>query len=101
MSNDPTIASAVDARRAHVEALLTTYPDVTPEEQALLITWFRRQASAMDVALVASNPAAERGYRQFRADHIDGFTLKDIGRALVFSGVVAALVLLAISGAPV
>lgn len=101
MSNSSTIASAVDARRAHVEALLTAYPDVTPEEHALLITWFKREASALDVALVASNTAAERGYRQFRAEHVDRFTVKEMVRALVFAAVLAALVLLAVAGAPV
>ncbi|HQS97227.1 MAG: hypothetical protein B7X90_17050 [Novosphingobium sp. 17-62-19] len=101
MSKSSTIASAVDARRAHVEALLAAYPDVTPDEHALLITWFKREASALDVALVASNPAAERGYRKFRAEHVDRFTVKDMVRALVFAAVVAALVLLAVAGAPV
>lgn len=101
MANSSTIAAAVDARRAHVEALLTAYPDVTPEEHALLINWFKREASALDVALVASNPAAQRGYRKFRAEHVDRFTAKDMVRALVFVAVVAGLVLVTVAGAPV
>lgn len=94
MSNTSTIASAVDARRAHVEALLSAYPDVTPEERDLIVRWFRSEASALDVALVASNPAAERGYRRFRSEHVDRFTFKDMGYALAFAAIVAAAVLL-------
>ncbi|WP_143004828.1 hypothetical protein [Novosphingobium aromaticivorans] len=87
-------ASAADARRAHVEALLSAYPDVTPEERELLVNWFRKDATALDVALVASNPAAERGYRRFRAQHVDRFTLKDMGRALAFAAAIAVCILL-------
>lgn len=93
MSNTYT-ASAADARRAHAEALLSAYPDVTPQERDLLVGWFRNDASALDVALVASNPAAERGYRRFREEHIDRFTAKDMGRALAFAAVIALAVLL-------
>lgn len=71
MMSNSLAASAADARRAHVEALLSAYPDVTPEERELLVNWFRKDATALDVALVASNPAAERGYRRFRAQHVD------------------------------
>lgn len=89
-----TLASAVDARRAHVEALLGAYPDVTPQECEIIVNWFRNDASALDVALVASNPAAERGYRRFRAEHIDRFTPKDMAKALGFALIVAMAVLL-------
>lgn len=94
MSNTSTIAKAVDARRAHVEALLAAYPDVTPEERQLMVNWFRSEASALDVALVASNPAAERGYRLFRSENVDKFTVKDMGYALLFAAIIAAAVLL-------
>ena len=87
-------ASAADARRAHVEALLSAYPDVTSEERSLVVKWFRNDATALDVALIASNPAAERGYRQFRAEHIDKFTPRDMVRALGWALVVAVAVLL-------
>lgn len=94
MSNTSTLASAADARRAHVEALLAAYPDVTPEERQLMVNWFRSEASALDVALVASNPAAERGYRHFRSENVDKFTVKDMGYALLFAVIIAAIVLL-------
>lgn len=86
--------SAADARRAHVEALLSAYPDVTSEERSLVVNWFRNEATALDVALVASNPEAERGYRQFRAEHVDKFTPRDMVRALGFALVIAVAVLL-------
>ncbi|WP_225207496.1 hypothetical protein [Novosphingobium huizhouense] len=85
-------ASAVAlARRAHVEALLAAYPDVTPAEHALLLGWFRKEASALDIGMVASNPDIARGYRLFRENHVDRFTLADLGKALAFAGVVVAL----------
>lgn len=87
-------AHAADARRAHVEALLSAYPDVTPEEHGLIVNWFRRDATALDVALVASNPAAERGYRAFRAEHVDRFTPKDMVRALAIAAAIGLVVLL-------
>ncbi len=89
-----TTTPAVDARRAHVEALLSAYPDVTPDEHGLIVNWFRKDATALDVALVASNPQAERGYRAFRAAHIDKFTVKDMGRALAITVAIALVVLL-------
>ena len=79
---------------AHVEALLAAYPDVTPDERQLMVNWFRSEASALDVALVASNPAAERGYRLFRSENVDKFTVKDMGYALLFAAIIAAAVLL-------
>lgn len=94
MANTSTTASAVDARRAHVEALLSAYPDVNVEERQLLVNWFRSEASALDVALVASNPAAERGYRRFRSEHVDRFSVRDMIWALAFSAIVAAVVML-------
>lgn len=94
MSNTSTMAPAVDARRAHVEALLTAYPDVTPEERQLMVNWFRSEASALDVALVASNPAAERGYRRFRSENVDRFTIRDMVYALGFAAIIAVAVLL-------
>ncbi|MCW1382038.1 hypothetical protein OLX02_04310 [Novosphingobium sp. KCTC 2891] len=79
------------ARRAHVEALLAAYPDVTPPEHGILLQWFRKEASALDVAMMASNPEIARGYRRFREEHIDRFTLADVGKALAFASVVVLL----------
>lgn len=73
------------ARRAHVEALLAAYPDVTPPEHELLVNWFRKEASSLDVGMIASNPDIARGYRLFRQQHVDRFTLADLGKGLAFA----------------
>ncbi len=75
------------ARRAHVAALLAAYPDVTADEHALLVHWFKREASSLDVALIASEPNIARGYARFRGEHIDRFTLADVAKGL--AGLVA------------
>jgi hypothetical protein len=82
------------ARRTHIETLLGSYPDVTPDEVALLQRWFRTQASALDVATVACNERITDGYRQFRRDHIDRFTLTDIAKGLVGLAVMVLCVVL-------
>lgn len=80
------------ARRAHVEALLSAYPDVTPEERGLLVRYFRREANALDIGMLASNAAIARGYGLFRGEHIDRFTWADVAKGV--GG--AALIVLAV-----
>jgi hypothetical protein len=74
---------ATAARRAHVEALLAAYPDVTPEERSLLVRYFKRDANALDVGLIASNADITDGYRRFRDDHLDRFTARDLVKGIV------------------
>ncbi len=88
---DPNPSAMALARRAHVEALLAAYPDVTPPEHELLVNWFRKEASSLDVGMVASNPEIARGYRLFREQHVDRFTLADVGKGVGFACVVVAL----------
>ncbi|WP_226019074.1 hypothetical protein [Novosphingobium sp. FKTRR1] len=82
------------ARRSHVESLLGAYPDVTPDELALLQRWFRSQASALDVAMVACNEQISAGYRQFRRDHIDRFTWSDVAKGFAGAAVLVLCVVL-------
>jgi len=70
------------ARRAHVEALLAAYPDVTPDERGLLTRYFKREANALDVGLIASNTDIAAGYRRFRDDHLDRFTAGDVAKGV-------------------
>jgi hypothetical protein len=85
-------------RRAHAERLLARYPRLAPGELDELLEWYRREASAMDVALIASDDRIRGRYRAFREDHIDGFSVKEklasvllaVG-ALGFIGAVALL----------
>lgn len=90
--NSTTSGAAVD-RRAEIEATLAHYPHLSEEHLAMLIRWFRKEASSLDVATIASNEAIAESYRRFRADHIDPITGRDVFRALAVVAVVAALVL--------
>jgi len=87
------------SRRAHIEAMLADYPDVSKEQLDELLAWFNREASSLDVGMVASNEAISRGYRLFRAEHIDRFRARDLGYAALFvtmvCGVVAMIAYLA------
>ena len=59
------------ARRAEIERALARYPHLTAEGLAELTDYFERDASALDVGLIASNPAIADRYREFRATHVD------------------------------
>lgn len=85
---------AREARRAHIEALLGDYPRISDAEIELLKNWFRRQASALDVAQVASNADIAIQYRAFRAEHIDRIGARDMGKAAI----AVALVVICIVG---
>ncbi|MFA7601406.1 MAG: hypothetical protein WCY29_00235 [Novosphingobium sp.] len=79
------------ARRAVIEAALAEYPDLTSETLADVIAWFRKEASAYDVAMVASNAAIAERYRRFRADHIDRLTIKDLMKGVAFAAAIAVI----------
>lgn len=77
------------ARRAHVEALLADYPALSEQEIALVKHWFDRQASALDVAQLATVPEIASQYRAFKAEHVDRLRAGDWLRAAVFAMIVA------------
>lgn len=83
-------------RRAQIERTLADYPDLGEDSLGELIAWFRKEASALDVAMVASNPEIAESYRRFRADHIDRLTGNDILRGILFAVAIGAIVLLII-----
>jgi hypothetical protein len=83
------------ARRAHVEALLVAYPDVTPEEHGMLVRYFKREANALDVGMIASNESIARGYARFRHDHLDRFTWADLAKGIVGTAIVVLCIGLA------
>lgn len=93
MSQATTDAVGID-RRADIEAALAQYPHISEDRLDQLIAWFRKEASAHDVALVASNAAIAEPYRRFRADHIDPLTSMDIVRAVLFATAVGLLIVL-------
>ena len=87
------------SRRARIEGMLADYPDISKEQLEELLVWFNKEASSLDVGMVASNEAISRGYRLFRAEHIDRFRRRDVGHAALFvatiGGVLAAIAYLA------
>lgn len=92
VSQEGAVDGAV--RRARIEAMLANYPDVSADQLSELRHWFDREASAFDVAMVASNESINHGYRQFKAEHIDRFTMKEIVRALLIVAATVGLVAL-------
>jgi len=86
------VAAPAD-RFDHAEALLARYPNLTDPELGDLKHWFRREASAFDVASLASKETLAEPYRLFRAQHVDRFKAKD---AIILVGglsfVIAAII---------
>lgn len=91
-----TIQTGADGadRRAQIERTLADYPNLSGERLDDLIAWFDKEATALDVATIASNPAIVEPYRRFRADHVDPMTGKDILRGALFAAVIALVVVL-------
>lgn len=80
-------------KRALLEAVLAAYPEVSKEETAVLIHWFRREASALDVGLIASDPSLAPAYRQLKEDHLDRLSGADLVRAFVAFSLLGAIVM--------
>ena len=80
-------------RRLRIERLLARYPALAEAEQDELLHWFEREASALDVALVASGPRAGPGYQRFKAERIDRLGTKDVIRAVGFLSAFGAAIL--------
>lgn len=88
MNNE--VLSSPGNRGEEVRALLARYPDLSSTEVADLKRWFRKEASALDVALLATETELAGQYRQFRRDHIDRFELRDLVNAAIFAAMIAA-----------
>ncbi|MFC0204550.1 hypothetical protein [Novosphingobium soli] len=82
--------------RAHAAALMARYPHLTDTELDSLTHWFRREASALDVGLLASDPAVAAQYRAYSKAHRDRLTARDLLLgALLLALAAAAIALLA------
>lgn len=80
---------AQDLDRAHIERMLARYPEIDAGELATLKKWFSKDATAHDVALVASNESIHAQYKRFRQEHVDRFSPRDIVTALILLAVAA------------
>lgn len=80
--------------RTQVESALAEYPDLSGERLDALVNWFRKEASALDVAMIASNERIADRYRRFREDHIDRLRPRDAIRAIVFAAAISAVIAL-------
>jgi len=98
MTTNKEGAHADAERFAQVSALIGRYPDLSDEEVALLKSWFMREASAYDVAMLASKEEIRTGYTSFRKDHVDRLGGKDILIAVaVLVAVLGCLALIALA----
>lgn len=79
-------------RRLRMECLMVRYPDLEPSELAELTRWYRREASAMDVALLASSDVAGAGFARFARDHIAPFNWREKIVATALSAGVLGLI---------
>ena len=73
----------------HVEAVLRRYPEIEKHELADLKHWFGKEASAFEVASLASKDHLKAPYAQFKTEHLDRLGMREIA----FTVLVAASVL--------
>lgn len=81
-------------RRAYIERALANYPDIDADRVKDVLHWFNKEASSLDVALLASNQAVAEAYRSFRADHIDPLDRSDMMRGIAIATAIAAIIAL-------
>ncbi len=81
---------------ARAEAALAQYPHLDAQTLDELVRWFRKEASALDVGMIASNPELDAQYQQFKRDHLGKFGAADLVPAAVIAGVAAGAIALII-----
>ncbi len=65
-------------RRERIITLLEQYPRLGSDELAELLRWFRKEASALDVGLIASDHRVAAQYEGLKQDHLDRTTGGDV-----------------------
>ncbi|OCC25187.1 hypothetical protein MB02_00375 [Croceicoccus estronivorus] len=55
--------------RAIAEAIIIRYPKISDDELKAVLHYLKKEATAMDNALIASNPELTEPYRQLSHDH--------------------------------
>ncbi len=95
MTTDENGRPAGAERLARMSALLQRYPDVSHHELGELKTWFKRQASALDIGILASQEEIGSSYALLREEHIDKFAGKDIAAiaavVIALAGIIASI----------
>lgn len=79
-------------RRLDVEEKLSGYPDISAEKLLDLIYWFKREATAMELATIAGNPKVRDNYRQFRDKYLDKITIGETAITAVLGVILIAMV---------
>lgn len=95
MSTTDLSADRAD-RRARVAALIARYPELSDSDLEQLHYWFRREASALELGLLASDPAIALQYRAYRAKHYDRVRAADWTRSAIFIGLAVGVVALVV-----
>lgn len=70
------------------------YPHISNERIDDLLHWFGKEASSLDVALLASDDRLAGPYRKFREDHLDPIRGWDVFRGILFLAIVGLVILL-------
>lgn len=81
-------------RRDRIIMLLEQYPKLESEEMAELLHWFRKEASALDVGLIASDPRLAVSYEVLKEDHLDRLTGADVFWVTILVGIGFAMLAL-------
>lgn len=84
--------TAVFDRFDSIEAILQRYPDIDEAELAELKHWFGKEASAMEIASLASKEHLRRQYGSFRAAHVDRFSAFEIVAAILVGTILLAVI---------
>lgn len=84
-------------RRLEIERNLSQYPALPPDKISDLIHWFKREATAMEVASVARNPAIQSRYLQFHNKHISKMSIGETILVTVFAMVVIVSIAIVIA----
>lgn len=94
--NDNIDNARCETRRDQMASLLARYPGVDGDELADLLHWFKKEASALDVGLIASDPALKAPYEAIKKEHVDRLNSADLFwvAMLVGSGFIALALLI-------
>lgn len=79
-------------RRLDVEEKLSNYPDLPADKLLDLIYWFKREATVMELAVIARNPRVQDNYRQFRDKYLDRITVSGTMLAALLGAVLIVMV---------